>query len=137
MVRAYPRVASTAAIARPRPWEAPVMSACFFMHTRSRFRRIATSCGREGGNLYERAGLQLNVNVWPRHASCSVKNNEVRHMRTFFVILAVFAAGASYAHPGAAIAVSKNGVVYFVDTGAGVFSIDASGRVVRREGPAF
>lgn len=53
-----------------------------------------------------------------------------------FLITAVFA-GVSYAHPGAAIAVAKNGVVYFVDTGAGVFSIEKDGRVVRRDGPAF
>lgn len=54
-----------------------------------------------------------------------------------FLVLALFAAGVLSAHPGAAIAVSKNGVVYFVDTGAGVFSIEADGRLVRREGPAF
>jgi len=59
-------------------------------------------------------------------------------MRTILVlILTVVCAGASYAHPGAAIAVAKNGTVYFVDTGAGVFSIETGGRVVRREGPAF
>ena len=46
-------------------------------------------------------------------------------------------AGALQAHPGSGIAVSRDGVVYFVDTGAGVFSIRAGGRVVRREGPAF
>ena len=39
------------------------------------------------------------------------------------------------AHPGAAIAESDQGIVYFVDTGAGVFSIEATGRVVRRDGP--
>jgi len=41
------------------------------------------------------------------------------------------------AHPGSAIAVSQDGRVYFVDTGAGVFSIERNGRAVRRDGPAF
>src|SRR5512143_2896288 len=45
--------------------------------------------------------------------------------------------GAPGAHPGSAIAVSKDGSVFCVDTGAGVFSIEANGRTVRREGPAF
>ena len=61
----------------------------------------------------------------------------VNLQRTVFLIMAVLAAGVSYAHPGAAIAVSDQGIVYFVDTGAGVFSIEANGRVVRRDGPAF
>src|SRR5688572_15651774 len=55
---------------------------------------------------------------------------------TAFLIAALFA-GASYAHPGAAIAVAKDGVVWFVDTGGGVFSIEKDGRVVRHDGPAF
>jgi sugar lactone lactonase YvrE len=58
-------------------------------------------------------------------------------MRTVFVIISLIAAGSALAHPGAAIAVSKDGVVYFVDTGAGVFSIQPDGRVARHEGPAF
>lgn len=53
------------------------------------------------------------------------------------LILTVLVASAVCAHPGAAIAVAKGGVVYFVDTGAGVFSVDANGRLERREGPAF
>ncbi len=56
---------------------------------------------------------------------------------TAFLLLTFLAAGALHAHPGAAIAVSDDGLVWFVDTGGGVFSIDAKGRVVRREGPAF
>lgn len=53
------------------------------------------------------------------------------------VIVTILGAGVSQAHPGAGIAVSKEGIVYFVDTGSGVFSIELSGRLVRREGPAF
>jgi len=56
--------------------------------------------------------------------------------QTIFLILILIAAMAQ-AHPGAAIAVSNDGAVYFVDTGAGVFSIEPGGRLVRREGPAF
>src|SRR3954452_18792972 len=56
---------------------------------------------------------------------------------TALLLATVFAAGSLFAHPGASIAVSKDGTVYFVDTGAGNFSIDAHGRMVRREGPAF
>lgn len=52
-------------------------------------------------------------------------------------ILAALVTNTSQAHPGAAIAVSEAGVVYFVDTGAGVFSIEKDGRIVRRKGPAF
>lgn len=55
---------------------------------------------------------------------------------TAFLVLTI-AAGVSQAHPGAAIAVANDGTVYFVDTGAGVFSIAPGGRLVRREGPAF
>jgi hypothetical protein len=58
--------------------------------------------------------------------------------RTAILIMTLLlVAGSSRAHPGAAIAVSSKGVVYIVDTGAGVFSIETDGRVVRREGPAF
>jgi len=41
------------------------------------------------------------------------------------------------AHPGASIAVSRNGTIYIVDTGAGLFSIEPGGRTTRLEGPAF
>jgi len=54
-----------------------------------------------------------------------------------FLIVTLLGAGVSRAHPGASIAVSKDGVVFFVDTGGGIFSIGPGGQVVRREGPAF
>jgi hypothetical protein len=41
------------------------------------------------------------------------------------------------AHPGAAIVVDANGRVYFVDTGHGVWMVDAAGRLVDLGGPAF
>jgi hypothetical protein len=52
------------------------------------------------------------------------------------LLVVLCGAVAALAHPGAAIAVG-DGRVYFVDTGAGVFSIDASGRLARHPGPAF
>lgn len=56
-----------------------------------------------------------------------------------FILLAVLATTIPtlHAHPGAAIAVSADGTVYIVDTGAGVFAIAPDGRTLRREGPAF
>lgn len=58
-------------------------------------------------------------------------------MRTLLLIVTLFCTAAALAHPGAAIAVARDGRVYFVDTGAGVFSIDVSGRLTRHPGPAF
>src|ERR1043165_379478 len=55
----------------------------------------------------------------------------------FTALLLLFAAATASAHPGSSIAVSKTGTVFFVDTGAGVFTIDANGRTEKREGPAF
>ena len=59
------------------------------------------------------------------------------NLRWLVLLIMTVIAGAAQAHPGAAIAVSSDGTVYFVDTGAGVFSIDPDGRLARREGPAF
>jgi hypothetical protein len=41
------------------------------------------------------------------------------------------------AHPGASIAVSRNGDVYFIDTGHGLWKIDGSGQLVDLGRPAF
>jgi hypothetical protein len=41
------------------------------------------------------------------------------------------------AHPGSAIAVNRDGRVFFVDTGGGLFSIEHDGRLQRHDGPAF
>lgn len=61
----------------------------------------------------------------------------MKNLRAILLLLAIAVASSLYAHPGSAIAVGRDGRIYFVDTGAGVFSADAGGRVVRREGPAF
>ena len=41
------------------------------------------------------------------------------------------------AHPGSGIAVDRQGNVYFVDTGGGVWKIDRNGRLSRHQGPAY
>ncbi len=41
------------------------------------------------------------------------------------------------AHPGSAIAVDAKGIIYFVDTGSGVYRVDAGGKLTRIPGPAF
>lgn len=56
----------------------------------------------------------------------------------FAVVLAsLVLAPAMPGHPASAIGVHRDGRVFFVDTGGGVFSIEADGKVVRRDGPAF
>ncbi|HVE65493.1 MAG TPA: hypothetical protein VNC59_02850 [Thermoanaerobaculia bacterium] len=58
--------------------------------------------------------------------------------RTLLAALLVLGvSGAATAHPGSAIAIGRDGRVYFVDTGAGVFAMGRDGRVSRRDGPAF
>ena len=52
----------------------------------------------------------------------------------FFVGVAVRPA---IAHPGGSIVVDAKGQVYFVDTGHGVWMVDAAGTLVDLGGPAF
>jgi hypothetical protein len=51
--------------------------------------------------------------------------------------LLLFSITAAVAHPGSAIAVDRRGVVYFVDTGGGVWMIPPGGKLTRHAGPAF
>lgn len=60
-----------------------------------------------------------------------------RFRTLFAAILILGIANATTAHPGAAIAIGRDGRVFFVDTGGGVFEIGRNGRVSRREGPAL
>jgi len=57
------------------------------------------------------------------------------------IFLALVTAGlaftAVFAHPGSGIVVDRRGQIYFIDTGQGVWRIDAQGRLAQREGPAF
>ena len=52
-------------------------------------------------------------------------------------VLLTFAVRPASAHPGAAIVVDAKGQVYFVDTGHGVWTVDAAGQLVDLGGPAF
>ena len=52
----------------------------------------------------------------------------------FSITVAVHPADA---HPGAAIVVDAKGQVYFVDTGHGVWMVDAAGKLVDLGAPAF
>ena len=52
-------------------------------------------------------------------------------------LAAVLAAPSAFAHPGSGIVVDREGQVYFVDTGLGVWKVDLRGRMARHEGPAF
>jgi hypothetical protein len=51
-----------------------------------------------------------------------------------FITASVYSA---VAHPGSAIVVDAKGQVYFVDTGHGVWMVDAAGKLVDLGGPAF
>jgi len=50
---------------------------------------------------------------------------------------AVVAAAPALAHPGSAIVVDRSGRVYFIDTGSGLWRIEAGGKLTRIPGPAF
>lgn len=53
------------------------------------------------------------------------------------VSLTFCVAAAAFAHPGSGIAVGRDGRVFFVDTGGGVFEIGRNRRVSRLDGPAL
>lgn len=60
------------------------------------------------------------------------------HGRALLALLVIIGvAGAALAHPGSAIAIGRDGRVYFVDTGGGIFEIGRDGRLNRLDGPAF
>lgn len=53
------------------------------------------------------------------------------------VLAAILAIASLPAHPGSGIVVDRQGQVYFLDTGSGVWKIERQGGLVRHEGPAF
>jgi hypothetical protein len=61
--------------------------------------------------------------------------------RTAVVALGLLAGslaiGAARAHPGSGIGIDRQGRIFFVDTGQGVWMIDAAGALHPQEGPAF
>lgn len=62
-------------------------------------------------------------------------------MRLSFVVILVsgflVTTGHLFAHPGSGIAVDRQGNVYFVDTGSGVWKIDREGKLTKLSAPAF
>ena len=52
-------------------------------------------------------------------------------------IMLLFVANEVVAHPGSGIVVDRQGNIYFVDTGSGVWKIDRNGKVTRLSGPAY
>src|SRR5262245_12254337 len=57
--------------------------------------------------------------------------------RSAVFLAAVLAASSAFAHPGSGIVVDRQGQVYFVDTGLGVWKVDLGGRMIRHQGPAY
>lgn len=57
--------------------------------------------------------------------------------RTLLALALAFVAVTATAHPGSAIAIGRDGRVYFVDTGRGIFEIGRGGRLRRLDGPAL
>lgn len=53
------------------------------------------------------------------------------------VLVALLGVSPARAHPGSGIVVDRQGQVFFIDTGQGVWKIDLQGRLHRHNGPAF
>ncbi|HVS30792.1 MAG TPA: hypothetical protein VMS98_04990 [Thermoanaerobaculia bacterium] len=51
--------------------------------------------------------------------------------------VSLFFALTASGHPGSGIVVDRNGTVYFVDTGSGIYRVDRGGKVTPVAGPAF
>src|SRR5262249_31517711 len=66
----------------------------------------------------------------------SLESNRIARRSAPF-LAAVLAASSAFPHPGSGIVVDREGQVYFVDTGLGVWKVDLRGRMIRHQGPAF
>src|SRR3990172_6383141 len=60
-----------------------------------------------------------------------------RAIIALFAIMLFLAANEVLAHPGSGIVVDRQGNVYFVDTGSGVYKLDRNGKLTRLSGPAY
>jgi sugar lactone lactonase YvrE len=56
---------------------------------------------------------------------------------SLLAVLFLFPRGEVSAHPGSGIVVDRQGNVYFVDTGSGIWKIDRAGKLTRIPGPAY
>lgn len=54
-----------------------------------------------------------------------------------YVLASLFIGSSIFAHPGSGIVVDRQGNVYFVDTGSGIYKIDRGGKLARLQGPAY
>ena len=59
------------------------------------------------------------------------------HLLLGALILVAAAATTAGAHPGSGIVVDRQGRVYFLDTGGGVWVVEPSGKLARQGGPRF
>src|SRR5512141_3430588 len=55
----------------------------------------------------------------------------------FLIVGFLFTGSQLFAHPGSGIAVDRQGNVYFIDTGSGVWKIDREGKLTKLSAPAF
>ena len=60
-----------------------------------------------------------------------------RSVSGIVLLTAGLAAATALAHPGSGIGIDRQGRVFFVDTGQGVWMIDAEGQLQPHDGPAF
>lgn len=60
-----------------------------------------------------------------------------RAIIALLAIILLFVANEVLAHPGSGIVVDREGNIYFVDTGSGVWKIDRNGKLTRLSGPAY
>ncbi len=60
-----------------------------------------------------------------------------RTVISLLLLVVVFAWHDVLAHPGSGIVVDRQGNVYFVDTGSGVWKVDRTGKLTRLSGPAY
>lgn len=61
---------------------------------------------------------------------------QLRNLAGVLLVTLMIIRGA-FAHPGSGIVADRCGNVYFVDTGRGVWKVDAQGRLLPHKGPAF
>ena len=90
-------------------------------------------------------GVAFLTDRGPRPAPLAVRHDQparsgrlpCRPRLALALIAACLFPTPAVAHPGSGIVVDRRGQIYFVDTGAGVWKIDAHGTLTRVPGPAF
>lgn len=86
---------------------------------------------------------------WPRHLKMIMfwsivvqgLNQGGKYMKhactTLLAVIFCLLGGESLAHPGSGIVADKDGNIYFVDTGSGVYKLAPDGTLTRLSGPAY